>query len=111
MNITDTFYIQNNGVTIKIEVEGWSAIGEDAQRPRWKGNFESEAQAFAAAIEEVREALDSIDDDDVAQFGTVGMSFGDLYIEGGDSPTLTVKERDSEEPIGELTQEELRELL
>ena len=61
-------------------------------------------------METVREELEEFDEEDYLPVGTAGFAVGDLFLEHDQDDGLRVK-TDDEELLGELSEEQLRELL
>jgi hypothetical protein len=61
-------------------------------------------------METVREELEEFDEEDYLPVGTAGSAVGDLFLEYDQDDGFRVK-TDDEELLGELSEEQLRELL
>ena len=61
-------------------------------------------------METVRKELEELDEEDYLPVGTARFAVGDLFLEHDQDDGLRVK-TDDEELLGELSEEQLRELL
>ena len=61
-------------------------------------------------MKQVRDELEELDDEDYLPVGTAGFAVGDLFVEHDQDNGIRVK-TDDEELLGELSEEQLRELL
>lgn len=111
MNLSDQFNISIDGYHVSIEVDvSPSIIHTPGGRPRWKLQYEDIGDGAVAAMEEIRESLEELDDEEPLPVGTRGFSVGDIFIEHQHNENVLVK-NDDDKVLGELTEEQLMESL
>lgn len=111
MKIEDEFSITVEGYRVSIEAEVTpSPVPIHSDRPLWKLHYEEMGKDGIEVIETVRQELEELDDEEYIPVGTTGFAVGDLYLEHDQNRGLRIK-NDEEELLGELTEEQLLDLL
>jgi hypothetical protein len=111
MKIQDEFSISVEGYRVRIDAEvTQSIIPTQDGRPRWKLHYDELGKGAIDVMETVREELEELDEEDYLPVGTAGFAVGDLFLEHDQDGGLRVK-ADNEELLGELSEDQLRELL
>ena len=108
MKIEDDFSISVEGYYVRIDIEVTQPmVPTQGGRPRWKLHYDKLGKGAVDVMETVREELD---EEDYLPVGTAGFAVGDLFLEHDQDDGLQIK-TDDEELLGELSEEQLRELL
>ena len=111
MKIQDEFSISVEGYYVRINVEVTQPmVPTRGGRPRWKLHYDELGKGAIDVMETVREELEELDEEDYLPVGTAGFAVGDLFLEHNQDDGLRVK-TDDEGLLGELSEEQLRELL
>jgi len=111
MKLQDEFSISVEGYHVRIDVEVMqSMVATQGPRPRWKIDYNKFGTGAIEAMETVREELEELDEEDYLPAGISGFAVGDLFLEHDQNNGLRVK-TDDEELLGELSEEQLRELV
>ena len=111
MKIQDEFSISLDGYHVRIDVEITpSMVPLSDGRPRWKIHYDELGKGGIEVMDTVRQELEELDEEDYLPVGTAGFAVGDLYLEHDQNKGLQVK-NDKEELLGELSEEQLRDLV
>lgn len=111
MRIQNEFSISVEGYYVSIDVEvTQSMVPTQGGRPRWELHYDEMGRGAIDVMKQVRDELEELDDEDYLPVGTAGFAVGDLFVEHDQDNGIRVK-TDDEELLGELSEEQLRELL